>query len=231
MPAVISVVIPTLNAGDALGDTANALLPGVGDGLIRELVVSDGGSRDDTLEIAEERGARIVTGEAGRGGQVARGVAAAEGNWLLILHADTHLSDEWPRAVRTHIAEHPEKAGWFWLHFRADGLLPRSVAAGANLRSRVFGLPYGDQGLLVRKDVLDEVGGIPLIPLMEDVALAKRLRGRLRQLDAGAFTSAERYQRDGWVRRAAANLTTLLRYKLGADPARLASDYARRIGR
>ena len=231
MPAAISVVIPTLNAGDALGDTANALLPGVGDGLIRELVVSDGGSRDDTLEIAEELGARIVTGEAGRGGQVARGVAAAEGDWLLILHADTHLSDEWPRAVRTHIAEHPEKAGWFRLHFRADGLLPRSVAAGANLRSRVFGLPYGDQGLLVRKDVLDEVGGIPLIPLMEDVALAKRLRGRLRQLDAGAFTSAERYQRDGWVRRTAANLTTLLRYKLGADPAQLATDYARRTGR
>ena len=230
MPAPISIVIPTLNAGADLPETANALLPGIGDGLVREVVISDGGSSDDTLEIASELGAIIVQGARGRGAQIARGVAAAEGDWILILHADTHLSADWPTAVRQHMAAHPGAAGWFRLAFRSRGIAPSVVAAGANFRSRYLSLPYGDQGLLLPAALLSDIGGVPEVPLMEDVLLARRLKGRLHPMAAVAHTSAERYERDGWLRRVLRNLTTLGRFMMGSDPESLVKSYARSKG-
>jgi rSAM/selenodomain-associated transferase 2 len=225
MPAPISVIIPTLNAAHQLGATCDALLPGVTDGLVAELVISDGGSSDQTREAARELGAVWVEGPKGRGAQIKRGIAAASSDWVLILHADTHLSDSWPIAARRHLHSAPEDAGWFQLRFRAKGLAPRVIAQGANLRSQLFGLPYGDQGFLVARSVLDNLGGYPNLPLMEDVALAHAFKGRLRRLDACALTSAQRYQRDGWARRSLANLGTLARYLAGADPADLIKRY------
>lgn len=226
MDAPLSVVIPTLNVGVGLVPTAEAMLSGVTEGVIGELIVSDGGSTDETLEIARELGAEIVEGTPGRGAQIARGVAIARCEWVLILHADTHLSPDWVPSVLTHMASHSDTAGYFELGFRARGMWPAIVAAGANWRSRVFGLPYGDQGLLVRGDVLEDVGGVPLIPLMEDVALARALKGRMRSLETVAMTSAERYERDGWARRVLRNLWTLARYKLGAKPEDLVRGYS-----
>lgn len=225
MQAPISVVIPTLNAATALPATADALLEGVSSGLIRDLVISDGGSTDATAEVAEALGAIWITGAAGRGGQIARGVAACDGPWLLLLHADTHLSPGWAQIAHKHIQTAPNRAGWFRLRFRANGLAPRIVASGANLRSRLFGLPYGDQGLLIARDTLQAVGGVPDVPLMEDVRLARALRGKLTELDAEAQTSAERYARDGWARRVALNLATLTQFALGADPSQLKTRY------
>ena len=225
MPAPISVVIPTLDAAGALPETLRSLMEGLEAGIIRDLVISDGGSTDATRAIAEAAGATVVDGPPGRGGQLARGVAAASGEWLLLLHADTHLSPGWTDAVRTHIHAHPGAGGYFQLVFRARGIAPRLVAAWANLRSRLFGLPYGDQGIVLARCVLEEVGGVPDFPLMEDVALARALRGRLRMLPAVARTSAARYLSEGWLRRGAHNLMTLLRYISGADPARLARHY------
>jgi rSAM/selenodomain-associated transferase 2 len=227
MPASLSVIIPTLNASVALPETAEALLSGATDGLIRELVISDGGSTDQTREAAAELGALWLPGPPGRGMQIARGVAASSAPWLLILHADTHLSDGWTTAVRHHIADRSGMAGYFRLKFRANGIVPRFVAGGTNLRSRWLSLPYGDQGLLISRRLLEDVGGYPEIPLMEDVAMARRLKGRLRPLDAEARTSAERYLRDGWARRIVRNLGTLLRYKLGANPDDLVARYER----
>ena len=229
MPAPLSVIIPTLNAAASLPGTAAALMAGVEAGLIRELVVSDGGSKDATAPIAAELGAVIVEGPPGRGGQLARGVAAARGDWLLLLHADTDLAPGWVTEAEAHIARHPDSAGYFRLAFRAEGLAPRLVAGWANLRSRLLGLPYGDQGLLISRDLLSRVGGVPDIPLMEDVALARALKGRLRPLAAEARTSADRYERDGWLRRGAHNLGTLARYLAGADPAALATRYRRPV--
>lgn len=227
MSAPLSVVIPVLNAAADLPAMAEALLPGLTDGLIAEMILSDGGSSDGIAEVAEALGAVLLTGPAGRGGQIARGVAAARKDWVLILHADTWLSADWPAAVVHHIHEHPDQAGWFRLRFRADGVAPRLVERGALLRARHLRLPYGDQGLLVSKSVLAQAGGIPDLPLMEDVALARQLKGRLRELPAVAHTSAARYERDGWFKRATKNLTTLARYKLGADPAQLVKRYER----
>ncbi len=225
MTAPITVIIPTLNAARHLPATTEALLSGLTDGLIAELILSDGGSNDGIEDVAKELGARLVTGPKGRGGQIARGVKAANTPWLLILHADTHLSDTWPKAAVTHMASNPGKAGWFRLAFRASGAAPALVAKGANFRARVFGLPYGDQGLLIHRDLLAQSGGIPDLPLMEDVALARQLKGHLTPLDAEARTSATRYESDGWARRCLQNLGTLLRYFLGASPDKLRTRY------
>lgn len=226
MVAPLSVVIPTLNAASALPETASALISGLTEGLVGDLVVSDGGSTDATLEVARGLGATVVEGPPGRGGQIARGVEAARADWLLILHADTHLGPSWTDAVWRHIDAGQNVAGYFRLAFRAEGTMPKLVAAGANFRSRWLGLPYGDQGLLVTRRLLDAVGGVPEVPLMEDVILARRLRKLKRPLNAEARTSAERYQSDGWMRRIARNLWTLARFQMGVPPERLTRGYS-----
>ncbi len=224
MSAPISIVIPTLNAGQVLPGTLHALMEGLHSGLIRELIITDGGSEDYTLKLAEAAGAAVVSGPSSRGGQLRRGCAAAKGEWLLILHADTQLQEGWSDIVADHLPSGRPAA--FRLRFRASGLGAGWVAGWAYLRSRLFGLPYGDQGLLVRRADYDAAGGYPDQPLMEDVALIRALSG-VTLLRADAVTSAERYIRQGWFRRGARNLWTLMRYFLGADPERLAQAYRR----
>ena len=228
MPAPVSVLIPTLNAAAELGETLAHLVDGVQDGVIRELILADGGSNDDTRAIAEAAGAVWVPASGGRGGQLRAGAAQARGAWVLILHADTHLAPGWVQAVSNHIAERPSQAGYFRLAFRSSATAARLTAGWANLRSRLFGLPYGDQALLIHRDTLGAVGGIPDIPLMEDVALARALRGKLLPLAAEARTSAHRYETEGWLTRGTRNLITLIRYLAGAEPATLAARYNRK---
>lgn len=226
MRAPISVVIPTLNAAGGLPACLGALGEGLRDGLIREVILSDGGSTDATRAVADAAGARIVTGPPSRGGQLRRGVAAAQGGWILVLHADTVLQPGWAQSAMA-VLDRPG-AYHFRLAFDAPGFAPRFVAGWANLRSRLCGLPYGDQGLLIHRDTYDAAGGYPDIPLMEDVALARALRGSLSGLPAVAVTSAEKFQTEGWVSRGSRNLLTLARYLLGADPEALARAYRRK---
>lgn len=225
MRAPLSIIIPTLNATGTLPAVLAALFEGLEAGLVREVIISDGGSGDDIKALASEVGARFVTGEAGRGGQLRRGADLAGGGWLLFLHADTTLAPGWAAAVLGYLRQHPGRAACFRLGFRADGLAPRIVAGWANLRTRMFGLPYGDQGLLVPRALYDDAGGYPDIPLMEDVAMVRRLRGRVRVLPIRAVTGADRYLAKGWLRQGAGNLWRLLRYLAGADPADLARRY------
>ncbi|MCR8828110.1 TIGR04283 family arsenosugar biosynthesis glycosyltransferase [Pseudosulfitobacter koreensis] len=222
MRAPISVVIPTLDAAPQLAGCLAALVEGLEAGLIRELIVSDGGSQDDTTTLADAWGAHVVSGPASRGGQLRRGVDAAQGLWLLVLHADTVLQEGWAGVVAEHI-QTSDRAGWFRLRFDRGG---RFVAGWANLRSRL-GLPYGDQGLLMPRGLYDAVGGYADQPLMEDVAMARRLRGRMVRLDAVAVTSAAKYRQQGWVKRGGRNLWTLMRYAGGVSPERLAQSYRR----
>ena len=223
MRAPISVVVPTLNAASALPGCAAALFEGVQAGLVAELIVTDGGSADDTITIAKELGARVVSGSASRGGQLARGCAKATGNWLLIVHADTQLAPGWTEAAKAHLST--RKAGWGHLQFDRGG---QFVASWANFRSRVFGLPYGDQALLLPRRLYEDVGGYPDQPLMEDVAIAKRLKGQMRAVGFTAVTSGEKFRRVGWVRQGARNITLLLRYMLGADAQTLSDAYRKR---
>jgi len=227
MRAPISIIIPTLNAGAALATCAGSLMEAVEAGLVRELIISDGGSTDETRVIAEGLGAVLLEGPAARGGQIARGVEVASGTWLLILHADSVLAPGWSADAEAFMTRSPERAGYFRLRFDVGGPAAAWIAGWARFRARVFSLPYGDQGLLVARDLLCSVGGVPDLPLMEDVALARRLSGRFTPLSTEITTSAERYLQDGWFRRGARNLGLLARYFGGADPADLADRYRR----
>jgi len=227
MRAPVSVVIPTLNEEAGLPACLGALFEGVSAGVIRELIVADGGSSDGTLEIAEEAGAEVVRCAASRGGQLRAGAAKAQGDWLLFVHADTVLSEGWSAAVEAHLTQ-ADVAGYFALRFEKGGAAGRLVAGWANLRSRLFGLPYGDQGLLISRQLYEALGGFADIPLMEDVAIARQLgRARLVRLDAQAVTSPRKYQAQGWLRRGGRNLWTLLRYLVGVSPETLAAAYRR----
>lgn len=226
MRAPLSIVIPTLNSEQVLPGCLRSLIEGISAELVRELIVSDGGSTDATLSIADAAGAKLLCGPASRGGQLRRGAQAASGDWMLFLHADTRLSDRWSDAVADHIAK-SDQAAAFRLRFRAKGTAPRVVAGWANLRSRL-GLPYGDQGLLIRCDLYERLGGYADIPLMEDVDLVRRLKGRVRLLAPLASTSAERYQSEGWIRRGTRNLWTLGSYFGGVPPEHLAMHYTNR---
>lgn len=221
----LSVVIPTLNAGALLDRTLSALSEGVEAGLVGEIVVSDGGSSDDTLLRARKAGARVVSGAASRGGQLRRGAEAASGDWLLFLHADSVPLRGWTGPVIRHL-DGGGGAAAFRLCFDAKGPAAAFVAGWANLRTRLFGLAWGDQGLLVSRSDYDASGGYPDQPLMEDVALSLRLRPVL--LRAQVVTSAARYQAEGWLRRGARNFWLLARYAAGARPETLARDYRRR---
>lgn len=223
MRARLSIIIPTLNSEGELPDTVASLIEGLDSGLIRELIISDGGSNDGTLAIADELGAYTVLAARGRGAQLRNGASVAKGEWLLFLHSDTRLKAGWSAVFMEHI-DTETTAGYCRLKFRADGFSPWFVAQWANFRSRAFGLPYGDQGLLISRVLYDNVGGFPKIPLMEDVAIARKLRGQLALLQATALTSADKYHR-GYFRRGARNLWTLLRYFWGVSPDNLARRY------
>lgn len=220
---MLSVVIPTLNAEEGLAATVSSLPAGLAD----ELIVSDGGSTDDTVTVAERHGARVVLGDKGRGQQLARGAAAAKGDWLLFLHADTRLGPGAAEIARTFTAEpgNAWRAAAFRFKLDEDDWRARLLEAGVAVRTRCLKLPYGDQGLLISRVLYDAVGGFKSIPLMEDVDLVRRLKGRLRLLAADAITSAVRYRRDGYGRRVARNLSCLALYGLGVAPARLQKWY------
>ena len=228
LSAPLSIVIPTLNAMQEIGPTLGSIAPGLAAGLIRELVISDGGSGDEVAEVAEELGARLVVGPAGRGGQLRRGAEAATGDWLLFLHADTRLPPGWIETIGAHIENRPDQAAVFRLSY-IDRSFGASVVAGwANLRTRLFALPYGDQGLLISRRHYEAVGGFPEQPIMEDVAIIRAIgRSRLRLLPMAVETSFIRYSRAGWMRRGLRNWFLLAQYFAGVSPKTLAERYRR----
>ncbi len=173
----------------------------------------DGGSTDDTLQ--RTGAAIVVKAPAGRGGQLRAGIAAASGDVLLLLHADTCLSPDWPEAVATADLG---MAGYFSLRLDSSRRLARMMERAVALRCQILSLPYGDQGLLISRALLAQAGGMPDLPLMEDVALARRLKRRLCPLPATATTSAAKYERDGWLRRPLRNLLCLTLYFAGVPP-------------
>jgi rSAM/selenodomain-associated transferase 2 len=216
----ISIVIPTLNAAASLPATLAVLAP------VFEIIVADGGSTDATAAVARVGGATVITAQRGRGAQLAAGIAAASEDWLLLLHADTRLTPGWHAEAAKHIAENPEKAAWF--RFTLDSADPRArrLERLVGWRCRILALPYGDQGLLIHRETLGAVGGMRALPLMEDVDLVRRLgRHRLIGLNAGAVTSAAKWERDGWYRRSARNLLCLSLWHLGVPAARIARFY------
>ena len=227
MPAPISIVIPAKDAANDLPGCLAALFAGVEAGLVREVIISAVPSNDTKMRsIADDAGAVWVEGSEGRGTQLKRGAEAARGDWLLFVHADTWLSSDWPEAARKHIRNAPDKAGAFKLAFRSKSRRARIVEALTNWRARTFGLPYGDQGLLISRTLYDEIGGFDPVPLMEDVMIVRKIgKARLVELPARAATSGAKQERDGWFGRSLRNLWLLFRFSRGASPEQLAKAY------
>jgi rSAM/selenodomain-associated transferase 2 len=216
----LSIVIPTLNAARTLPGTLHALGP------VNEIVVADAGSTDSTASVAARYGARVLQAPLGRGSQIAAGIAAATQDWLLILHADTRLQSGWRTAAAEHMLTHSAQAAYFRFALDSDDPHARRLERMVAWRCRVLALPYGDQGLLIHRDLLSRAGGMRPLPLMEDVDLIRRLgRGKLRTLNATALTSAEKWRRDGWYRRSARNLCCLMLWFAGVPPRMIARIY------
>ena len=221
----LGVVVPALNAGPALAATIDSLREGKSLFDLDVLVV-DGGSVDETVHVAAARGARTIAAPQGRGSQLAAGAAAVRGDWLLFLHADTVLAAGWARELAGFIAADGGRAAYFRLRLDDDAPGARRVARLAAWRSRVLGLPYGDQGLALPRELYDRMGGYPDQPLMEDVHLVRRLgRRRLAGLETAAITSARRYRDGGYWRRPARNLFCLMLYLLGVPVRTIARIY------
>lgn len=215
-----------MNAGATLAKTLAALQ---GE-LSIAIAVCDGGSNDDTVAIARQAGATVVTTPAGRGGQLAAGTIVGDASWILFLHGDTVLGPGWANAVQAFTSRRANigKAGYFRLRFDSTDPRARRVERLASWRSRRLGLPYGDQGLLIARALYEYLDGFKPLPLMEDVELVRRVgRKNLMPLDAEAVTSAARYERDGWVMRPLRNLSCLALYLAGMPPSVVARLYGR----
>lgn len=223
--AKISIVIPTLNEADGIGELLADLLPEPG----VELIVADGGSADATRDVATAYGAHVLQTPPGRARQMNAGAQIASGEILLFLHSDTRLCWGFGDAIRAALAR-PDVAGGAFA-FRLDARSPalRLVEWATNLRSRWFQLPYGDQALFVRTRQFHALGGYPEEPVMEDILLVRRLRrlGAVVTLGLPAVISARRWRRLGVWRTTALHLAAIAAYGVGVSPASIARWYHR----
>lgn len=219
----ISVIIPTLNEERTLGRLLVFLhkYPGL------EIIVADGGSTDQTCRIAGYYGVKIVTGESGRGRQLNNGAGSATGDILLFLHSDTFLPPDFTNHISALVNLPGTSAGAFRLRINAYGRGYRLIEWGANLRSTLLQMPYGDQAIFLNRHVFLQVGGFPDHVILEDIELVRRLKkhGKIRIAAAGVLTSPRRWQKLGLVRTTLLNQVILSAYLSGVDPEKLARLY------
>ena len=223
----LSIVMPVLNEAAGIAVALERLAPLRRDGVA--VIVVDGGSRDDTQSLAAPLCDRVIDAPRGRAAQMNAGAAAATGDVLLFLHADTQLPDDAPRLIRDGLADGAHVWGRF--DVRIDG--PPALAIVATMmngRSRLTGIATGDQAMFVTRAAFERAGGFPQIALMEDIALSARLKKLSRPLclAARAVTSGRRWQRHGVVRTILLMWRLRLAYWRGADPQDLARRYAER---
>jgi hypothetical protein len=190
-----------------------------------EVIVSDGGSRDATRALARRAGARVIVAPRSRGVQLHAGALAAQGHWLVFLHADTRLAQGWAEALASLPAD--VVGGAYRFAVDSPRRCYRWVEAGVALRCRLFHLPYGDQAIFSRRSAYLGVGGFPPLPLMEDVAFVRRLArvGPLAFPSVPALTSSRSWERYGLLRTTLRNGWLLGLYALGWSPERLARLY------
>lgn len=224
--AALSVVIPTLNEAAHIAGTIGRL-QAMAEDIAIECIVADGGSGDDTCALAAGCGARVIVSDGGRGAQLNAGAALARAPLLLFLHADCAVPADYAASVRAALGDPGLALAAFRLAIAPADWQLRLVAAGANLRSRWLGLPYGDQGLALRADDFARLGGFRPLPIMEDYDLVRRARGlgRIVIMDSAVTASARRWQRLGVLRTTLTNQAMLAGHALGVAPARLARWY------
>ena len=209
----VTIIIPTLKTDDNLRHMLEELPD--------DVIIVNGGH-----EIYSFKERTVINTNPGRGLQLMSGAQLAKGDWLFFLHADSKLKDGWMQVLADHMDHHADKAFAFRLKFNDQGFFPRLLEYWVRFRSRVFALPYGDQGLFISRVLYDEVGGFKDVPLMEDIDIIKRIgRSRLRVGKQEIITSAEKYNKYGYLFRMIRNGFCLTLYKLGVDPATIKKIY------
>lgn len=224
-PGLISVIMPALNEAAGLPACLGPLLAQAG----VEVLVVDGGSGDGTYELARSLGAGAGLSFRGRARQMNLGAALARGELLLFLHADTRLPTDWAGEVRRVLARPGVALGCFRLALDQAGPGSALVERLVDLRTRLLGLPYGDQGLFLSAEGFARAGGYAELPIMEDYELVKRLgrQGRVAQAGLKALTSGRRWRRLGLLRTTLLNQLIVLGYHLGVRPEVLRRWYQR----
>ncbi len=222
----ISIIVPSLNEASNLPGLLHASRK------VKELIVVDGGSHDDTVSVARELGFKVFEekGDGGRGMQLNTGAANASGSILLFLHADTRLPPGFHDSVNTCLENPDTILGAFRLQVENGKGLLRLVLLCANLRSTLLQLPYGDQSLFIRKQDFWDIGGFPQVPIMEDYIFIKQAakRGKIQTLNEAVITSARRWQRLGVLRTTITNQLMIAGYHLGIHPQTLAELYRKK---
>lgn len=222
-PASLSVIIPALNEADNIRHILHSLRTDPEP----EIIVVDGGSTDGTGDIALAEGVTVLNAPRGRARQQNLGAAAASGEILLFLHADTQAPGDYAGFIRRALQTPGVSAGAFSLAIAGDRPGLHAIAAIANRRSRWLQLPYGDQGLFLRARLFFRLGGFPELPIMEDFALVKAIQrhGRLLTLPQTVITSGRRWEQVGLWRTTWINQLMIFGYYLGIAPATLARLY------
>ncbi len=218
----VSVVIPALNEAANIAATIKSAIHEDA-----EIIVVDGGSIDNTVEIASSAGVRVLTGLRGRAVQQNLGAKAATGRVLLFLHADTLLPAGYVNDIFKVMMDRKTVAGAFRFKTNLDYPVMKLIEFVANIRSRYLKLPYGDQGLFILKSVFESVGGFPEVPIAEDLYFLRRLPryGRIRIAPVYALTSARRWQTLGLFRTTLINYIILIGCCLGVSSHVLAGLY------
>jgi rSAM/selenodomain-associated transferase 2 len=219
-----SVVIPALDEADRITRAVASARAAR-----TEIIVVDGGSRDGTPERAAGAGARVAACGAGRARQLAAGAALAKGDTILFLHADSALPAGWDAAAARALADPRVAGGAFRLRFEPSSPVLRFIEFGTWLRVALLRMPYGDQGLFVRRAVLEAIGGVPQAPIMEDLDLVREIKrhGRLALLPLPVVSSARRYVGAGALRTMLRNWTAAAGWFLGVPRERIAAWYRR----
>lgn len=219
----LSVIIPVLNEEKTIAQTLEHLQK-----TAVEIIIVDGGSTDNTVEIVQNMGIKtILSPEPGRSNQMNTGAKYAIGKVLLFLHADTQLPHNYLQYIEESLEKPNTIAGAFLLKIESQNPLLRIVEKGVNARSRLLQMPYGDQGIFLKKETFETIGGFPDIPLMEDFQLMLTLKkqGKIRLAKAPVITSARRWEKLGVIKTTLINQKVILGYFLGVSPEKLKQWY------
>jgi rSAM/selenodomain-associated transferase 2 len=221
----LSIIMPVFNEAETIALALDALagLRALG----TELIVVDGGSRDATVQRARLRADRVISGPRGRALQMNAGATRASGDVLLFLHADTRLPADADHVVLNGLERSGRSWGRFDVSIAGKHRLLFLVAWLMRLRSRLSGIATGDQAIFVRRAAFQSVGGFPELPLMEDIALCKRLKklGRPLCLRNRVVTSGRRWEKNGVLSTIGLMWRLRIAYFFGADPRALARQY------